>query len=190
LSFGTSTPAAATRPAGTTSTTPVSVGATGGFTGDVKLTCSVTGTNADDVNIPKCSFNPGTVPITNAEGVQSILTVTTTAAGTIASADARDSGTWSAVRGGAMLACVLIFGIPARRRSLALLRVVLCAVALGGALGGMMGCGGSGSSGSTSTATSNAATGTTPDTYTVTFRAADAKTGTLTAQDSFTISVN
>ena len=190
LSFGTSTPAAATRPAGTTSTTPVLVGATGGFTGDVKLTCSVTGTNVEDVNIPKCSFNPGTVAITNADGVQSILTVTTTAAGTIASADARDSGVWSAVRGGAMLACVLIFGIPGRRRSLALLRLVLCAVALGGALGGMMGCGGAGGSGSTSAATSNAATGTTPDTYTVTFRAADAKTGTLTAQNSFTISVN
>jgi hypothetical protein len=89
-----------------------------------------------------------------------------------------------------MLACVLIFGIPGRRRALALLRGVLCAVALGGALGGMMGCGGSGSNGSTSAATSNAATGTTPDTYTVTFRAADAKTGTLTAQESFTISVN
>jgi hypothetical protein len=53
-----------------------------------------------------------------------------------------------------------------------------------------MGCGGSGGSGSTPAATSNAATGTTPDTYTVTFRAADAKTGTLTAQESFTISVN
>jgi hypothetical protein len=54
----------------------------------------------------------------------------------------------------------------------------------------MMGCGGSGSNGSTAATTSNAATGTTPDTYTVTFRAADAKTGMLTAQDSFTISVN
>jgi hypothetical protein len=53
-----------------------------------------------------------------------------------------------------------------------------------------MGCGGSGGNGNTSTATSNAVTGTTPDTYTVTFRAVDAKTGTLTAQNSFTISVN
>jgi len=191
LSFGTSTPAAATHPAGTTSTTQVSVGATGGFTGDVKLTCSVAGTSSDDVNIPKCSFNPATVTITNAQAVQSMLTVTTTAAGTTASADARDNGAWSAIRGGAMLACVLILGVPGRRRSLALLRVVLCAVALGGALGGVMGCGGgSGSNGSTSAATSNAATGTTPDTYTVTFRAVDAKTGTLTAKDSFTISVN
>jgi hypothetical protein len=57
-------------------------------------------------------------------------------------------------------------------------------------MGGMTGCGGSGSMGSTSTTTSNAATGTTPDKYTVTFRAVDAKTGTLTAQDYLTMSVN
>jgi hypothetical protein len=190
LSFYASTPATATSNGGSMSATPVLVTPSGGFTGDVKLTCSVTGKNPSDVNIPSCSFNPATVTITNIQAVQSTLTVTTTAAGTIASADARDSGAWSAVRGGAVLACVLVFGIPGRRRSLALLRVVLCAVALGGALGGMMGCGGSGSIGSTSTTTSNAAAGTTPDTYTVTFRAADVKTGTLTAQDYFTITVN
>jgi hypothetical protein len=189
LSFYASTAATATSNAGSMSATPVLVTPSGGFTGDVKLTCSVTGTKPGDVNIPTCSFNPVTVTITNTQAVQSTLTVTTTTAGTTDAADASRSGVWSAVRGGTMLACVLLFGIPGRRRSLALLRVVLCAVALGGALGGMMGCGGS-TSGSASAATSNAATGTTPDKYTVTFRAVDAKTGTLTAQDSFTMSVN
>jgi hypothetical protein len=84
-----------------------------------------------------------------------------------------------------MLACVLLFGLPGRRRSLALFRVILCGVALGG----MLACGGSANGGSAATE-ANAASGTTPDTYTVTFRAVDAATGTLTAQDSFTISVN
>jgi trimeric autotransporter adhesin len=191
LSFNASTAATATSNGGSMSTTPVLVTPGGGFTGDVKLTCSVTGTNPSDINIPKCSFNPGTVTITNTQAVQSALAVTTTAAGTIDAADASRSGIWSAVRGGTMLACVLIFGIPSgRRRSFAALRVVLCAVALGAAMGGTTGCGGSGSMGSTTTTTTNAATGTTPDTYTVTFRAVDAKTGTLTAQDYFTISVN
>lgn len=190
LSFNASTPSTATSNGGSMTTTPVLVTPGGGFTGGVNLTCSVTGTNPGDVNIPKCSFNPGTVTITNTQAVQSTLTVTTTTAGTTDAADASGSGVWSAVRGGTMIACVLLFGIPGRRRSLALLRVVLCAVAMGGALGGMMGCGGSGSIGSTSTTTSNAATGTTPDNYTVTFRAVDAKTGTLTAQDSFTMKVN
>ena len=183
LSFYAPTPATAASSAQNMTTTAVLVTPSGGFTGGVNLTCSVTGANPSDVNIPKCSFNPGTVTITNTQSVQSTLTLTTTAAGTTDSA--HESGIWSAVRGGTMLACVLIFGIPSgRRRSLAVLRILLCIAALGG----MMGCGG-GSNRTAPAASSNAAPGTTPDTYTVTFRAVDAKTGTLTAQDYFTISV-
>jgi hypothetical protein len=54
----------------------------------------------------------------------------------------------------------------------------------------MAACGGNGSSGSAPATGGDAATGTTPDQYTVTFRAVDAATGTLTAQDFFTITVN
>jgi hypothetical protein len=186
LSFGASTPAAAVSTAGTTSTTPVSVIGHGGFTGAVNLTCSVTGTNSSDVNIPRCSFNPATVTVTNTQSAQSTLTVTTTAAGTTGAADTSRNHTWSAVRGGAMLACLLCFGIRGRRRALTMLSILLCAFALGG----MVACGGTAGSGSAPATSSNAATGTTPDKYTVTFRAVDAATGTLTAQDSFTISVN
>jgi hypothetical protein len=67
-----------------------------------------------------------------------------------------------------------------------LLSIVLCAFALGG----VAACGGTGSSGSRPVTSGDTAPGTTPDQYTVTFRAVDAATGTLTAQDSFTISVN
>jgi len=187
LSFGTGTPAAAQSPAGSTSTTAVIVSAQGGFTGAVNLTCSVTGTSSGDVNIPKCSFNPAAVTITNSQSVQSTLTVTTTAAGTTAAADASASRVWSAVRGGAMLACLLCFGLPGRRRALTMLSIVLCGLALGG----MVACGGTPTSGSAPPATSgDAATGTTPDKYIVTVRAVDAATGTLTAQDSLTITVN
>lgn len=84
-----------------------------------------------------------------------------------------------------MLACLLFFGWPGRRRSLTMLSILLC----GFALGGMMACGGS-ASGSAPVAGGNPGSGTTPDTYTITFRAVDAATGTLTAQDSFTIAVN
>jgi hypothetical protein len=84
-----------------------------------------------------------------------------------------------------MLACLLFFGWPGRRRTLTVLSILLCAFSLGG----MMACGGS-ANGSAPAANSNAAAGTTPDTYTVTLRAVDAATGTLTAQNSFTISVN
>jgi hypothetical protein len=186
LSFTRNAPATATSPAGATSATVVSVSGQGGFTGAVNLTCSVTGSSSGDVNIPRCSFNPVTVAITNPQAVQSVLTVTTTAAGTAAVADASGNHLWSVVRGGTMLACLVCFGLPGRRRSLAVLSLVLCAFALGG----MAACGGSTNSGSSPVTSGDAATGTTADAYTITFRAVDAATGTLTAQDSFTISVN
>jgi hypothetical protein len=110
--------------------------------------------------------------------------VTTIAAGTTAAYAPRHD-VWSVVRGGAMLACLACFGFPGRRRALTMLSILLCAFALGG----MAACGGTGGSANTPSSSSTAAVGTTPDTYTVTFRAVDAATGTLTAQDSFTISV-
>jgi hypothetical protein len=187
LSFGTGTPAAAQSPAGSTSTTAVVVSAQGGFTGVVNLTCSVTGTSSGDVNVPKCSFNPAEVTITNSQSVQSTLTVTTTAVGTTAAADASASHVWSAVRGGAMLACLLCFGLPGRRRALTMLSIVVCGLAMGG----VVACGGAATSGGAPPASSgDAATGTTPDKYIVTVRAVDAATGRLTAQDTFTITVN
>src|SRR3984885_13587956 len=81
LSLGGSTPASVVSTPGGSSTTTVSVNPGGGFRGAVNLTCSVVGTNSNDVNIPKCSFSPATVTITNAQAAQSTLTVTTTAAG-------------------------------------------------------------------------------------------------------------
>jgi ABC-type Fe3+-siderophore transport system permease subunit len=116
------------------------------------------------------------------------LTVTSTPAGTAAAT--AEIHVWSIARGGAMLACVLIFGLPGRRRSSAILRVLLCAVALGAVLGGATGCGGSTGSEKPSSTGTTLSAGTTPDQYAVTFRAVDVATGTVTAQNSFTISVN
>jgi hypothetical protein len=92
---------------------------------------------------------------------------------------------WLATRGGLVLAYVILLGFPGRRRSFALFRIVVCVAVLGGILA----CGG-GSSGSTPPVGGNVSPGTTSDLYTITFRAADAATGTLTAQDYFTLSVN
>jgi hypothetical protein len=146
----------------------------------------VAGTSSGDVNIPKCSFNPAAVKITNSQPVLSTLTVTTIAAGTTAAADASVSHVWSAVRGGAMLACLLCFGLPGRRRALTMLSVTLCGLALGG----MVACGGTATIGSAPATSGDAATGTTPDKYVLTVRAVDAATGTLTAQNTFVITVN
>jgi hypothetical protein len=189
LAFYQSTPASHIISAGTTSTTPVSVLPGGGFTGAVNLTCSVTGTKSTDVNIPQCSFNPATVTITNTQAAQSTLTVTTTAPGTSAAVIPQDR-IWTTTRYSLTLACIIFLGFSTRRRAFTMLRVVLCLVALGG----IVACGGGGSS----TAPPNnggggggsTIPGTTPDTYTITFHAADAATGTATAQDYFTLQVN
>jgi hypothetical protein len=190
LAFYSSTPPSHIISPGTTSTTPVAVNSEGGFTGAVNLTCSVTGSKSGDVNIPQCSFNPATVTITSTNAVQSTLTVTTTAPGTSA-ALAPGNPLWSATQGGLTLACFMFLGLSTRRRSLSMLRVFLCLIILGGmtACGGggvnsQSGGGGGGGGGGSVTP------GTSPDTYTITFHAADAATGVLTAQDYFTLQVN
>jgi hypothetical protein len=56
----------------------------------------------------------------------------------------------------------------------------------------LLACGGTGSAASTHTSSTGAgasAGGTTPDTYTVTFKAVDAATGTVSAADYLTITV-
>jgi hypothetical protein len=189
LAFYQSTPASHEISAGTTSTTPVSVLPSGGFTGAVNLTCSVTGTKNNDVNIPQCSFNPAAVTIANTSSVQSTLTVTTTAAGTSAAVTGQNR-IWTATRSGLALACIVFLGFPGRRHALAMFRVALCVLVLGG----IVACGGGGGSAtappSSGSSGGGSAPGTSPDTYTITFHAADAATGTVTAQDYFTLQVN
>ncbi len=182
LSLG--TPAAATgNGAAGTSTMIVSVTPGGGFTGAVKLSCSVSGSKSGDVNIPTCGFTPATVTITNSQSAQATLTITSSSGGT-ATASTRTA------LGGAVLACALLFGLPGRRRAFAVLRVLLCCAALGATLGGVTGCGSASANQNPAASGKNASAGTTPDRYAVTFRAVDAATGTLTAQNSFTIVVN
>jgi hypothetical protein len=185
LAFYQSTPASHIISPSTTSTTPVDVTATGGFTGAVNLTCSVTGTKSNDVDIPQCSFNPATIAITDPDSVRSTLTVTTTGP-TASAALVPANRLWLAAQESLTLACLVFFGFPGRRPSLTLLRALLCMVALGG----MLACGGGTSGSQGGGAGGGANKGTTQDTYTITFYAADAATGKLTAQDYFTLQVD
>jgi trimeric autotransporter adhesin len=189
LAFYASTPSGPLS-AGQSSTTPVDVGQSGGFTGDVNLTCSVAGTSSADQNIPTCSFNPAKVTITGPDAVESTLTISTTAP--TKSAMSRPNGLripWgsAAVALGSLLLCL----VPARRFRR---RYLIVIVAMLLSLSGLSACGGSSSGGSTGGegggGGGSTVPGTTPDTYTVTFRAVDAATGTVTAQDYFKFTVN
>jgi hypothetical protein len=171
--------------AGGTITATVDVVPEDGFTGAVNVTCSITGKNSSDTKIPTCSFSPGQIAVSSTGSDSSMLTISSTAATTSLLERGRRFPWYEA--GEPVLAIVLLFGIPAlRQRRRALLGMLLIAVAatwVSGCNGGGGGSGGGGGGGG------GGIPGTTADVYTVTFRAADAATGTVTAQDYFNFTV-
>lgn len=185
LAFYASVPSGPLSP-GQSSVTPVSVWQSGGFTGDVNLTCTVTGKNASDQHIPTCSFNPAKVTITT-QAANTSLSLATTAPTQSSMARPDRSLPWEP--GAIAFASLLLFLVPRKRFDrrylmiLAMLAVCLGWVTACGGGGGFSGGGGGGGGGTT-------IPGTTADTYTVTFRAVDAATGTVTAQDYFNFTVN
>jgi trimeric autotransporter adhesin len=128
-----------------------------GFTGSVALTCAVS-PSAGGVG---CSLNPTTADITGATAVTSTLTVTS---GASSAALDHPLNKFFAIGGGATLAMVLFFGIPARRRSWRTMLGVLVFAAIVG-LG--IGCGSSGNKSTSYTVTVTGTSGTITQTTTV-----------------------
>jgi hypothetical protein len=123
------------------------------------------------------------------------LTIASTAAvsNNVGAASTPQHDRWYAA-GSTALACILLFGIPRQRRRflnnycVAALRVFFCFAAMSG----LLACGGTGSASGTHTSSTGvgaSAGGTTPDTYTVTFKAVDAASGTVSTADYLTITV-
>jgi hypothetical protein len=178
----TGTPVTVLPGATTGNTSTITVTPTVGFTGSVALTAAVTsGPNGAQNPANQISLNFGStspVSITGAAAGTAILTITTKATGGCAQAYRTPPGFFWYTGGVAALACVLLFGIPARRRRW---RLALAMLALLAALmGGFMACGGSvivdcpGTAGTptgtytiTVTGTSGATTATGPVTLTV-----------------------
>jgi len=165
----------AVSPGATTgNTSTISVTPSGGFTGNVALTCSISPTAASDP--ATCSLSPATADITASAAVTSTLTVATTAASSALNAPLKIF--WPAA-GGTALAAAFFFFLPGRRRGwLAMLGLI----AIFAALAGLSACGGGISGGG---GPSNP--GTTPGTYTVTVTGTS---GSLTATTPVTLTVN
>jgi subtilase family serine protease len=165
----------------TGNTSTITVTPAGGFSGAVNLSCSISPVAASDP--ATCSFGSTTpVNITTAAGTGT-LTISTTAAATAALAYPRHGRVPWYAAGGAALACILLFGIPARRRSWRImLGMLMLLVALSG---GVLACGGGGS-GSSTPPPPPPNPGTTPGTYTVTVTGAS---GALTATGTVTLTV-
>jgi hypothetical protein len=161
-------------------TSTITVTPTGGFTGSVALTATLTDQPSGAQDVPTLSFgstNP--VSITGTQAGTAILTISTTAASSSSVSYPEGQGfRWKAA-GGVALAGMLLLGIPARRRCWrALLSMLILLVALAG---GMLACGGGNNGGG---GTGNP--GTTAGTYTVTVTGAS---GTKTAKATITVTV-
>jgi len=186
IPFSVGGPAVSVTPGAVTgNTSTITVTPSGGFTGSVTLTATITSSPPGAQDLPTLSFgSTSPVNITSAAAVTATLTITTTPASSTALAHpVLPSAGWSNA-GGAGLALVVglfFLGVPARGRSrqrrlgLIVLPVILT--------GGFLACGG-GSSGGGGGGTGTP--GTTPGNYTVTV---SATSGSATATGTVTLTV-
>jgi hypothetical protein len=169
----------------TGNTSTISVMPSGGFTGAVSLTASITSSPVGVTTPPVLSFgSTSPVNITGTSAGTATLTVTTTAAGgtqCIASTQQHRGMPWYA-SGSAVLACALFFCIPVRKRKWKTMFGMI--LLLGAFASGLVACGGGGSTSACNTMSSG---GTTSGTYQATITATS---GSTTAQGTVTIVVN
>jgi hypothetical protein len=164
----------------------ITIAPSGGFTGSVALTVAITSSPTGGQDSPTLTFGTTTpASISGSNAGTATLVITTTAPTTAGLAFPQHpmqhpGMPWYAT-GGATLACILLFGIPARRRSWRnLLGMIALLVALTGGAGACGG-GGSGSGGGGGGGTGNL--GTTAGSYTLTITGTSGsvtETGTVT----------
>lgn len=167
----------------TGNTATISVTPSGGFTGQVKMTCAVTTAISSPNDPPTCSV---TTPVTISGTTAATATLTANTTASTSGALNRPLDRFF-LGGGATLAMILFFGIPARRRAWrGMLSVVAVAILF---IGAAVGCGGGGSSGGGGGG-GGGNSGTTAGAYTITITGADAATGKVTATTTVTLTVN
>lgn len=164
-------------PGGTT-TSSVTIASTNGYTGSVSLACALTSSPSGAVHAPTCTM-PTSVSLTSSilsvtQEISFSSTAATAAPGHLASSGSGKSN-WTKAGAASLLAVLVFFGIPARRRAWrAIVGVFLMIVAFGAlsGCGGTSGSGGGGGGGGTTTGAY---------TYTVTATASGAsQTATIT----------
>jgi hypothetical protein len=179
---------------GVSGTSTITIMPSGGFTGSVALSCTVTGP-ATAVDLPTCSV-AAPPPITGTTTVTAMLTVNTTAAssssnatGQVATAFPNQRNPMLALGGGSALAAFLFFGLPLRRRRT---KTLLSLLLLGAFATIVMGCGGAQKAANPVTTPTNpvatpANPGTTVGSYMVTVTGSS---GALTAATTVAVTVN
>ena len=191
-SLAATTPAAVS-PGSSATSTITGKASTTNYTGTVTMaSCSLTSSPSGAVSLPACSVS-GTITYTDgAASGSGTATVSTTAASVGAMVRPKlpgDKG-WFNAGSGAILALLVFFGIPARRRSWRNMLVVLVSLVI---LGGMAACGsglggtmGNGNGNGNGTGTS----ATTAGTYTFTVQGTGNDPASTQETTTFTVTVN
>jgi N-acetylneuraminic acid mutarotase len=184
--------AAAASPAsiapGATATSTVTVSTTNGYAGTVTLTCALTQSPSGATDPPTCSGGSSTVTLSSGTTSGTATVTVSTTAPSSSSAFTRprpgNGKGWGGAGGGAVLAFLILLGIPARRR---IWRSMLGAVALMAVLGGLAGCGDFWEAPSSGTSSSDK--GTTAGSYTFTVTGTGDPAVTPAPTSTFTVTV-
>ena len=168
---------------GSSNTATITLTPTNGFAGSVTLTAALVSSPTGAQYPPTFSFGT-TSPVNMSAGTAATatLTVSTTPASTASLAYPRTNGSPWYTGGGAILACLLLFGIPAKRRKLRNLLGMFMLFAV--LAGGMIACGGGSSSGGGGGTT---IAGTTTGTYTFTITGTSGSTVSTSSPITLTI---
>jgi len=161
---------------GSMGTATVSLSAGSTYSGTIKLACSLTNSPSGAQSLHTCSLNPASLAIAASGTGTATLTMKTTAATNTAMAQPSRLGLWGV--GGSALACLIMLGVPSRRRWMSMLGLLLIVFAVGAT-----GCGG----GSGSKTPSNP--GTTAGNYTFTVTGTDSTNSSITASTAVTLTV-
>lgn len=170
--------------AGATDTITVTLTTNATYSGKVNLSCALTSSPTGAQSLPACSLNPASMTLPSSSSGSATVTVTTNA-GSVSSLSRPDKRTLFGLgSGGAVLACLLMLGVPVRRRRTIFMLVLLCV----GLVAGTVGCGGAGAANVTPppvTITPRTAAGT----YTFTVTATDSTNAIITASNTFNVLV-
>ena len=162
---------------GTSGTSTITATPTGGYAGQINLTCAVSTAISNPTDPPTCLLNPASLTISASSQTSTLMIATTGATSNTSSSSEQNLFAKST---GIAFALLIFLYVPTRRRGWR------CWLLIAGLLFAFSfaGCGGSGGGGN------QGGGGTTAGTYTVTITGTDAATGKLTANTTVTLMVN
>jgi hypothetical protein len=169
---------------GTSATSTITASTSNSYAGTASLTCALTSSPSGAVDLPACSLSPTSIALSSTSTSGTVTaTVATTAATTsqLVRPGPRGKGReWMGA--GAVLALLVFFGIPARRRSW---RAMLSAFFVTAALVGLSACGDFWEA-----PQGNTANGTTTGNYTFTVTGTGAPAVSTSVTTTFVVTVN